>query len=124
MGKQNTYHRAMLTYQSHLCFLPFLSSLPAVIDIGWQVINAETSWDSGHFKEAEILGHHSGECWLRHCQISSCRDGNKGNSHGGTDSRFQFCVDVRGRHICGERGGAGGWLLFLNSSCDFLVFSF
>lgn len=70
MGKQSTYHRAMLTYQSHLCFLPFLSSLPAVIDIGWQVFNAETSWDSGHFKEAEILGHRSGESWLRHCRGS------------------------------------------------------
>lgn len=50
---------------SPLSSFPELS--PAVIDIGWQVINAETSWDSGHFKEAEILGHRGGECWLRHC---------------------------------------------------------
>lgn len=53
---------------SLLSSFPELS--PTIIDIGWQVINAETSWDSGHFKEVEILGHRSGECWLRHCRRS------------------------------------------------------
>lgn len=54
----------MLTYQSHIFFLS--CALFHHNEYGWQVSNAETSWDLGHFKETEMLGHLSGEFWLQH----------------------------------------------------------
>lgn len=51
----------MLAYQSRISFLHFLCSLPPGNGYGWHSSKAEASWDTGWFKEAEMLGRLRGE---------------------------------------------------------------